>query len=74
MLNPAELQAGLPVGRMGVELHYYATIGSTNDRAAELARDGAPEGTLVVADEQTAGRGRAGSKWHTPPGSGSLHR
>ena len=70
VLSIQKLQVGLPAGRMGVELHYYATIGSTNDRAAELARDGAPEGTLVVADEQTAGRGRAGRKWHTPAGSG----
>src|SRR3972149_2437761 len=70
MLNPAELQAGVPGGRMGVELHYYATLGSTNDRAAELARAGAPEGTLVVADEQTAGRGRSGRRWHSPAGSG----
>jgi len=55
---------------MGVEVHLQSTIGSTNDRAAELAREGAPEGALVLADEQTAGRGRLGRKWRTPRGSG----
>jgi BirA family biotin operon repressor/biotin-[acetyl-CoA-carboxylase] ligase len=55
---------------MGVEVHLHSTIGSTNDRAAELAREGAPEGALVLADEQTAGRGRLGRKWRTPKGSG----
>ena len=64
------LKAGLPVGRLGVELHAYPRLGSTNDRAAELARAGAPQGTLVIADEQTAGRGRSGRSWHTPAGSG----
>jgi len=37
--------------------------------AADLARAGAPEGTLVVADHQSAGRGRGGTRWHTPPGT-----
>ena len=70
MLDPFELEKRLPVGRMGVEVHMHSTIGSTNDRAAELAREGAPEGALVLADEQTAGRGRLGRKWRTPRGSG----
>ncbi len=65
-----ELETRLPVGRMGVEVHLQSTIGSTNDRAAALAREGAPEGALVLADEQTAGRGRLGRKWRTPRGSG----
>lgn len=47
-----------------------ATTGSTNDDAAVLARDGAPEGTCVVADEQTAGRGRLDRTWVSPQGSG----
>lgn len=44
-------------------------VGSTNEVAAELARAGAPAGTLVVAREQTAGRGRHGRPWHSPPGN-----
>ncbi len=70
VLRVEELKAGLPVGKLGVELYFYSSLGSTNDRAAELARAGAPEGTLVVADEQTAGRGRSGRRWHSPAGSG----
>lgn len=43
---------------------------STNDEAKRLARDGAPAGTVVVAAEQTAGRGTRGRAWHSPPGLG----
>lgn len=43
---------------------------STNDLARALAADGAPEGTIVIADVQTAGRGRLGRTWHSPPGVG----
>jgi BirA family transcriptional regulator, biotin operon repressor / biotin---[acetyl-CoA-carboxylase] ligase len=44
----------------------YSTIGSTNDAAAAIG----VEGAVVVADAQTAGRGRRGRVWHSPPGSG----
>ena len=44
-------------------------IGSTNERARELALAGAPHGTVVTAGEQTAGRGRQGRGWATPPQS-----
>ena len=53
----------------GRNLICLARIGSTNAVAKELARDGAPEGTVVVADEQTAGRGRLGRRWLAPPGT-----
>jgi BirA family biotin operon repressor/biotin-[acetyl-CoA-carboxylase] ligase len=69
VLNEAALRSGLPCGKMGIELHYFERIDSTNQRAAELARQGAAEGTLLVADEQLQGRGRRGRRWHTPPGS-----
>lgn len=42
---------------------------STNDVARRIAAEGAPHGATVVADTQTAGRGRAGRRWHSPPGS-----
>jgi BirA family biotin operon repressor/biotin-[acetyl-CoA-carboxylase] ligase len=48
----------------------YASIGSTNDRALELGSTGCHTFAVVVADEQTAGRGRRGARWHSPPGSG----
>jgi BirA family biotin operon repressor/biotin-[acetyl-CoA-carboxylase] ligase len=52
--------------RLGAPLRWFATIGSTNDVAARLGT----EGTVVVADQQTAGRGRRGHSWFSPPGSG----
>ncbi len=54
----------------GREIVYEERTGSTNDRAGELARRGAPEGTLVIADAQDAGRGRRGRIWISPPGAG----
>jgi BirA family biotin operon repressor/biotin-[acetyl-CoA-carboxylase] ligase len=49
---------------------YLPITSSTNDRAAELAAAGAHEGTWVIADEQSAGRGRRGRAWASPPGAG----
>ncbi len=46
----------------------YETVGSTNDEAKLLAREGYPEGTLVIAEEQTKGRGRKGRDWFSVPG------
>lgn len=51
---------------------HYRLIGSTNDRARELAQAGAPSGTLVTADEQTAGRGRRERRWSAPAGAALL--
>lgn len=48
---------------------YFDQTTSTNAIALQWADEGAPDCSLVVADEQTAGRGRMGSKWFTPPGS-----
>lgn len=58
------------LGGFASTLHYHAVAGSTNDLAAELARAGAADGTVVVADAQTAGRGRNGRSWFSPPGAG----
>lgn len=49
-------------------LHYYPSVDSTNTRARRLAEAGAPEGTAVLADRQTEGRGRRGRRWHSPSG------
>lgn len=57
--------APLPLG----PLEYHASLGSTNDLAAEQLANGAADRTLIVADEQTRGRGRLGRSWLTPPGA-----
>jgi BirA family biotin operon repressor/biotin-[acetyl-CoA-carboxylase] ligase len=57
-------------GGFGAPFFYFPTIGSTNDIAARLAGGGAPEGTTVAAEAQTAGRGRLGRTWFSPPGAG----
>jgi BirA family biotin operon repressor/biotin-[acetyl-CoA-carboxylase] ligase len=49
---------------------YYPSIDSTNDEAWRWAESGAPHAALIVADEQTAGRGRFHNRWITSPGSG----
>jgi BirA family biotin operon repressor/biotin-[acetyl-CoA-carboxylase] ligase len=54
---------------LGEPREHHETIGSTNDRARELAEQGAAHGTLVTADEQTSGRGRQGRAWATPRGT-----
>ena len=51
---------------------HHRVTDSTNERAKELAAAGAPHGTLVTADEQTAGRGRQGRAWTAPPGDALL--
>ena len=51
-------------------LEFFPCIDSTNDRLRTLARSGAPEGTVLIADRQTAGRGRRGRSFHSPAGSG----
>jgi BirA family biotin operon repressor/biotin-[acetyl-CoA-carboxylase] ligase len=57
---------------IGAPRVHHRLTDSTNQRAKELADAGAPHGTLVTADEQTAGRGRQGRTWVAPPGSAIL--
>jgi BirA family transcriptional regulator, biotin operon repressor / biotin---[acetyl-CoA-carboxylase] ligase len=54
----------------GREIHWFDSIGSTMTEAGRLAEAGRPEGTVVGADEQTAGVGRHGHTWHSEPGHG----
>ena len=51
-------------------LLWFDTIESTNTTAKHLAREGAPQGTVLIADHQTGGRGRRGRSFHSPAGSG----
>jgi BirA family biotin operon repressor/biotin-[acetyl-CoA-carboxylase] ligase len=53
----------------GCEIYYFDTIDSTNTKAKELAETGHPSGTFVVADQQTAGKGRRGRTWDSPAGN-----
>ncbi len=53
-----------------LRVHGFLSIESTNEEALKMAQQGAPAGTLVVAEEQTAGRGRKGHRWFSPARSG----
>jgi BirA family transcriptional regulator, biotin operon repressor / biotin---[acetyl-CoA-carboxylase] ligase len=66
-LDHALLRAAFAGLRLGHPLIYFAALDSTNSHAAELARAGAAEGTLVTTDDQTAGRGRIGRAWKSLP-------
>lgn len=68
-LTAAEILPGLTTRRFGRVVEYRESVSSTNELAKAMAREGAPEGLLVVADQQTAGKGRLGRRWSTPPGS-----
>ena len=70
MYNKRELEQGLRTKTMGQSIYFYEETDTTNNRARELALEGAPEGTLVVAEKQTAGRGRRGKVWESPLGTG----
>jgi BirA family biotin operon repressor/biotin-[acetyl-CoA-carboxylase] ligase len=65
-LGPAELAPHLR-GQWR-HIHWHEEVDSTQRVARELARGGAPEGTVVIAERQSAGRGRLGRQWHSPPG------
>jgi BirA family biotin operon repressor/biotin-[acetyl-CoA-carboxylase] ligase len=74
---PARLAGGLVAAlatsrtpAVGARVLYFPVASSTNDLAARAAEQGAPDGTLVIAGQQTAGRGRAGHSWFSPPGAG----
>lgn len=56
--------------RFGSALRFFESLGSTQQEALAAAAGGAPEGSLFVAEQQTAGRGRHGHTWISPPGAG----
>jgi len=58
----------LTTATFGRHLHFFESLGSTNDTAKDLASQGAPEGTVVVALDQTNGRGRQERSWLSEPG------
>jgi BirA family biotin operon repressor/biotin-[acetyl-CoA-carboxylase] ligase len=66
--NPYQAIETGGAGRIGWRIHYFDEVGSTQRVAAEMAADGAAQGTVVIAELQTAGRGRMGRSWHSPSG------
>ena len=64
----ARIQTALSDSIVGHRIYYHRLISSTMDAARELARDGEREGAVVIAEEQTKGRGRFNRAWVSPPG------
>jgi BirA family biotin operon repressor/biotin-[acetyl-CoA-carboxylase] ligase len=69
-LNPFEISAGLKCKLLANRIFSFKSIDSTNAAAHQYAKDGLPEGTMVIAEAQTKGRGRLGRLWHSPPARG----
>ncbi|WP_400163752.1 biotin--[acetyl-CoA-carboxylase] ligase [Brevibacillus sp. TJ4] len=69
-LSAAEVMAGLGTERIGQLVYDYDEVISTQPIAHEAAAKGAPEGTIVLAEQQTGGKGRLGRQWHSPKHSG----
>jgi BirA family transcriptional regulator, biotin operon repressor / biotin---[acetyl-CoA-carboxylase] ligase len=65
---PCEVRSFLHTRHLGAAAEFLATTDSTNRQLADRARGGAPHGSLLVADTQTAGRGRMTRQWFSPPG------
>src|SRR2546428_13982593 len=62
------IQKHLTTLEAGSDIRLFKQVTSTNDALRDMAKAGAPEGTVVIADEQTAGHGRLGKPWFSPPG------
>jgi BirA family biotin operon repressor/biotin-[acetyl-CoA-carboxylase] ligase len=72
LVSAETIQAGLETEVFGRHVVYWPEVASTNDEARQLARRGAAEGTLVITDYQSAGRGRLSRRWVAPAGSSLL--
>jgi BirA family biotin operon repressor/biotin-[acetyl-CoA-carboxylase] ligase len=69
ILRQSDIKPGLKTGVIGKEIHLLPSVASTNTLAMELAMSGSPEGTVVIAETQTGGKGRLGRKWLSPKGN-----
>ncbi len=69
-LNENNLLVGLKTEALGRPVHFLESVESTQKIAHRLAQENAPEGTLVIAEEQVSGRGRMARSWHSPKGTG----
>ena len=70
VLSPSLLRRRMRDSIFGKHIHHFFKTGSTNSMALDLGRAGEPHGTLVIAEEQTAGRGRSGRSWHSEKTAG----
>jgi len=70
LLLPREVSNGLKTDYIGRIIHHFMTIGSTNQEAKRFAAEDEPEGAIVVAEQQTAGRGRLSRQWFSPKTGG----
>jgi BirA family biotin operon repressor/biotin-[acetyl-CoA-carboxylase] ligase len=69
LLREGDIKPGLKTRVIGREIHLFPEVASTNTLAMEMASNGAPEGTVVLAETQTGGKGRRGRKWISPKGN-----
>ena len=72
LMSSDNIKLGLDTEILGRKVISYSETGSTNEVAMALAAGGAQEGTLVVAESQTRGRGRRDREWLSPMGTGIL--
>ena len=70
LISAEEIVSGIETRVIGTQVLAYETVVSTQLLAHEVAGKGAPEGTIVIAEQQTGGKGRLGRVWHSPKGSG----
>jgi len=70
ILTPQVIRRAAHGTGFGARVHHFFKVGSTMDEAAALAAAGEPHGGLVLAEEQTSGRGRLGRSWHSERGAG----
>jgi len=67
-MDPENIRGKITTRLFGRELYYFDSLDSTNLAAKKFASDGAPEGSVIIAEEQTAGAGRQGRSWDSEPG------
>ena len=68
LLLPWEITFNLKTKKIGRQAYYFDSIDSTQNQALKMAKDGADDGTVIVAAKQTDGRGRSGRRWVSPKG------
>ncbi len=69
VVSAQEIESRLTTAWVGKQVVYEPVVDSTNNKAKRLAEEGAGHGTLVLADQQSQGKGRRGRSWSTPPGT-----